>query len=162
VIGISRAYNSSSTYKWYWTTDFGGFVDQTVGGGGADTQSPSAPTASASAVSATQVNVSWTASTDNVGVNGYQILGNGSVMTQVGGSMSSYSDNTVTANAAYSYVVKAFDAAGNYSNSSNAAQVTTPGNTSTSQCPAPSSNAFTGCYYNNINLSGNPVLVRND
>jgi uncharacterized protein (TIGR03437 family) len=29
VIGISRAYNQSSTYKWYWTTDFGGFVDAT-------------------------------------------------------------------------------------------------------------------------------------
>lgn len=29
VIGISRAYNSASTYKWYWTTDFGGFVDAT-------------------------------------------------------------------------------------------------------------------------------------
>jgi uncharacterized protein YkwD len=24
VIGIGRAYNSSSTYGWYWTTDFGG------------------------------------------------------------------------------------------------------------------------------------------
>lgn len=30
VIGISRAYNQSSSYKWYWTTDFGGFVDATV------------------------------------------------------------------------------------------------------------------------------------
>lgn len=29
VIGISRANNQSSTYKWYWTTDFGGFVDAT-------------------------------------------------------------------------------------------------------------------------------------
>ncbi len=29
VIGISRAFNQSSTYKWYWTTDFGGFVDAT-------------------------------------------------------------------------------------------------------------------------------------
>ena len=26
-IGIGRAYNSSSTYDWYWTTDFGGFAD---------------------------------------------------------------------------------------------------------------------------------------
>jgi len=29
VIGISRFYNQSSMYKWYWTTDFGGFVDAT-------------------------------------------------------------------------------------------------------------------------------------
>lgn len=30
VIGISRAYGASSTYKWYWTTDFGAFVDATL------------------------------------------------------------------------------------------------------------------------------------
>ncbi|MFL5813824.1 MAG: CAP domain-containing protein [Bdellovibrionia bacterium] len=30
VIGIGRAQNSSSTYNWYWTTDFGGTVDTTV------------------------------------------------------------------------------------------------------------------------------------
>lgn len=39
VIGISRAYNASSTYKWYWTTDFGSFVDATLDGGGGTTQS---------------------------------------------------------------------------------------------------------------------------
>jgi uncharacterized protein YkwD len=31
VMGIGRAYNASSTYRWYWTTDFGGVVDQTLG-----------------------------------------------------------------------------------------------------------------------------------
>jgi uncharacterized protein YkwD len=30
VIGIGRAYNSASTYKWYWTTDFGAYVDRTI------------------------------------------------------------------------------------------------------------------------------------
>lgn len=30
VIGIGRKYNSSSTYGWYWTTDFGSVVDTTV------------------------------------------------------------------------------------------------------------------------------------
>ena len=30
VIGIGRAYDSASTYKWYWTTDFGGYVDRTI------------------------------------------------------------------------------------------------------------------------------------
>ncbi len=39
VIGISRVYNASSTYKWYWTTDFGSFVDATLDGGGGTTQS---------------------------------------------------------------------------------------------------------------------------
>lgn len=27
VIGIGRAYNAGSSYRWYWTTDFGGYVD---------------------------------------------------------------------------------------------------------------------------------------
>jgi uncharacterized protein YkwD len=30
VIGIGRAYNVLSTYKWYWTTDFGSIIDSTV------------------------------------------------------------------------------------------------------------------------------------
>ena len=30
VIGIGRAYSAGSTYKWYWTTDFGGYVDRTI------------------------------------------------------------------------------------------------------------------------------------
>ncbi len=38
VIGIARVYGANSTYKWYWTTNFGGFVDATIGGGGPTTQ----------------------------------------------------------------------------------------------------------------------------
>jgi uncharacterized protein (TIGR03437 family) len=38
VIGIARVYGGSSTYKWYWTTDFGGYVDATLDGGGPATQ----------------------------------------------------------------------------------------------------------------------------
>jgi uncharacterized protein YkwD len=30
VIGIGRAYSATSTYKWYWTTDFGGYADRTI------------------------------------------------------------------------------------------------------------------------------------
>jgi uncharacterized protein YkwD len=30
VIGIGRGYSATSTYKWYWTTDFGGYVDRTI------------------------------------------------------------------------------------------------------------------------------------
>jgi uncharacterized protein YkwD len=30
VIGIARAYDASSPYGWYWTTDFGGIVDETI------------------------------------------------------------------------------------------------------------------------------------
>jgi uncharacterized protein YkwD len=30
VIGISRSYSATATYGWYWTTDFGGYPDQSV------------------------------------------------------------------------------------------------------------------------------------
>src|SRR5215813_389935 len=39
VIGIARVYGANTTYKWYWTTDFGGYVDATIDGGGTPTQS---------------------------------------------------------------------------------------------------------------------------
>ena len=46
--------------------------------GTADTTPPSVPTVlTATAVSTTQINLSWTASTDNVGVSGYKIFRNG-------------------------------------------------------------------------------------
>jgi uncharacterized protein YkwD len=31
VIGIGRSYNANAAYRWYWTTDFGGYVDETYG-----------------------------------------------------------------------------------------------------------------------------------
>jgi uncharacterized protein YkwD len=45
VVGIGRAYNANSTYKWYWTTTFGGYVDEvmtqgTSGGGTPPTGTP--------------------------------------------------------------------------------------------------------------------------
>jgi len=39
VIGIARVYGDGSVYKWYWTCDFGGYVDATIDGGGQPTQS---------------------------------------------------------------------------------------------------------------------------
>lgn len=38
VLGISRAYSANTTYKWYWTTNFGGFVDTLLPVGGSVTQ----------------------------------------------------------------------------------------------------------------------------
>ncbi|MEM1557251.1 MAG: CAP domain-containing protein [Thermoproteota archaeon] len=47
-IGIGLAYSASSTYKWYWTTDFGGYDDSSSsggggGGGGGSSPSPNNP-----------------------------------------------------------------------------------------------------------------------
>jgi chitodextrinase len=128
-----------------------------------DTQPPTAPTiVSAVARSAKEVDLAWNASTDNVGVAGYEIFRNGTAMTSVSGSSLSYADQTVSAGSVYTYIVKAYDAAGNYSAASNSAEVSTASASDSGTCPGPAANAFTGCYYNNIDLSGNPVLSRTD
>ncbi len=90
-----------------------------------DTTAPSVPTnVSASSSVSTTVNVSWTASTDNVGVTQYKVFRNSS---QIGTSATtSYTDSTVSGSVAYSYKVSARDAASNESAQSAAANVTTP------------------------------------
>jgi fibronectin type 3 domain-containing protein len=98
----------------------------------ADTAPPSAPTAvAASAPSANQVHLSWTASTDNVGVQNYNLYrgANGATPTLLATTTTNatgYSDTTVTATTAYTYQVQALDAAGNLSQLSGVASVTTP------------------------------------
>ena len=89
-----------------------------------DTVAPTVPTGlTASAVSATQVNLTWTASTDNVGVTAYKVYRNG---VQVGTSaVNSFADTGLTSATTYSYTVAACDAAGNCSAQSSAATATT-------------------------------------
>ncbi|MCB8964975.1 MAG: fibronectin type III domain-containing protein [Bacteroidales bacterium] len=90
-----------------------------------DTQAPTAPAnLAASGVTSSSANLSWTASTDNVGVTGYRIYRNGSLLTTATGT--SYSVTGLSASTTYSFYVKAIDAAGNASSSSNTISVTTP------------------------------------
>jgi hypothetical protein len=97
------------------------------GGGSGDTQAPSVPqNVSAVANSATSVTVSWAASTDNVGVAGYNIDRNGVKVATVGASPTTWTDNGVHASTTYSYTVDAFDAVPNTSSFSAPAPVTTP------------------------------------
>lgn len=90
-----------------------------------DTTPPSVPAGlNAQAVNATQVNLSWTASTDNVGVTGYKIFRDG---VQVGTSATTSFQNTgLSGSTTYSYTVSANDPAGNNSAQSAPAVVTTP------------------------------------
>ena len=91
-----------------------------------DKTPPSIPTGlAANAVSSAQVDLSWTASTDDVAVTGYDIFRNG-VKIKTIGNVVSYSDTTVAPSTTYQYQVQAFDAAGNPSGLSSAAGVTTP------------------------------------
>ncbi|MDF2835657.1 MAG: polymerase, partial [Paenibacillus sp.] len=90
----------------------------------ADAQAPTAPTnLTAAAASGTQVNLSWTASTDNVGVTAYDVYRYGTLIASTTGA--SYSNSNLTASTAYSYAVKARDAAGNASAFSVTAGATT-------------------------------------
>jgi chitodextrinase len=92
-----------------------------------DTQAPSIPGGlTAVAASATQVNLTWQASTDNVGVVGYTIYRNGAILGTVSGATLAYSDTTAQPSTSYTYTVDAFDAVGNHSAQSSPASVTTP------------------------------------
>jgi chitodextrinase len=90
----------------------------------ADTTAPSAPTSlTASGTTQTTTNLSWTASTDNVGVTGYDVYQNSVFKATVSGT--TYTVTGLTASTAYSFYVIAKDAAGNASAASNTASVTT-------------------------------------
>jgi hypothetical protein len=89
-----------------------------------DTAAPSIPTGlTATAISSSQINLSWTASTDNVAVTGYQVLRGGIVIATV--ATTSYSNTGLTTGTNYVYTVKAVDAAGNASAESTSANATT-------------------------------------
>jgi len=115
--------NTTSNLTFY--VDKVELVNRTSGGGGtADTAAPSTPTGlTASAVSSSQNNLSWTASTDNVGVTGYKVFKGGAQIATT--TATSYSNTGLAASTAYSYVVSAYDAAGNVSAQSSAAGATT-------------------------------------
>ena len=91
-----------------------------------DTAPPSVPAGlTATAVSSTQVNLAWTAASDNVGVVGYTVYRNGSVL-QPPSPTTTFQDTTAQPSTSYTYTVDAFDAAGLHSTQSTPAQVTTP------------------------------------
>ena len=103
-----------------------------------DGAAPSVPTGLATtSVSETSIGLTWNASTDNVGVTGYEVRRNGTLVGSPAGT--TFADNTVAANQTYSYTVRARDAAGNFSADSTALVVT-----ATTPDPALFSDQFTG------------------
>jgi chitodextrinase len=120
-----------------------------------DTIPPTAPTnLVATVVSPAQINLSWTASTDNVGVTGYKVercQGAGcSNFAQISTSTATtFNDTGLTGSTSYSYRVRATDAAGNLSTYSAPATMATPAPTLT----APSNLAATAASSTQINLT---------
>ena len=89
-------------------------------------QPPTVPVnLTAVAVSSTQINLAWTASTDAGGVTSYNIYRDGGAIPVATPTSTTYSDTGRAASTAYSYTVSACDAAGNCSGQSSAASDTT-------------------------------------
>jgi chitodextrinase len=91
-----------------------------------DTTPPSAPAGlDAAAVSSSQINLTWSAATDNVGVTAYEIYRAGSTTPFTTTVVTSYSDTGLAPGTTYGYYVRARDAAGNRSPASNTDNATT-------------------------------------
>ncbi|MDD5109963.1 MAG: fibronectin type III domain-containing protein [Patescibacteria group bacterium] len=97
----------------------------TPGSGGSDTTSPTAPTGlTATLATPTQVNLAWTAATDNIVVTGYRVYRNGVTLLTV--TATTYADANLAALTSYAYIVAAVDAAGNISQLTPAEIIITP------------------------------------
>jgi hypothetical protein len=98
---------------------------ETAGIAPPDTEAPTAPSSlTASNPSSSTIDLSWTASTDNVGVSGYYIYySDGTLATTASGT--SVTVTGLDASTTYTFYATAYDAAGNESTASNMASETT-------------------------------------
>jgi len=111
-----------------------------------DTLAPATPMGlTATKVSANKISLRWTASTDNIGVAGYEVYRDGNLIDTVA-TNTIYYDTDLATNSLYTYTVLAYDAAGNCSNHSSIAIVTTPNSTG-------NGNGLKGAYYNNTDFT---------
>ena len=130
-----------------------------IGTPGPDTQPPTAPTGlTATAVSPSQINLAWTASTDNVAVTGYRVercqgAGCSNFVQVATPTATSFSDSGRAAATSYSYRVRAADAAGNLSGYSSVQSATTPAAPDTQPPTAPSGLTATAVSASQINLA---------
>ncbi|SEK40485.1 Por secretion system C-terminal sorting domain-containing protein [Aquimarina amphilecti] len=98
-----------------------------------DTQAPSTPSSlTASNTTSSSTDLSWNASTDNVAVTGYDVYRGDTVIATV--ASASYTASGLSSETAYSFRVKAKDAAGNESNFSNTVNITTDAGTPNTGC----------------------------
>ncbi|MFF3459363.1 carbohydrate binding domain-containing protein [Streptomyces sp. NPDC002730] len=99
-------------------------LDGPGGGGGGDTQAPTTPTnLRSTAKTSSSVSLAWNASSDNVGVTGYDVYQGPTRASTVTGTSATVSG--LAASTSYSFTVRARDAAGNLSAASTAVGVTT-------------------------------------
>jgi len=95
---------------------------------GAETTPPTAPTnLTATVVSGTQIDLSWSASSDNSGVRGYGIYRNGTLIGTTDQGSRVFSDTNLELATTYSYQVDAFDGSANHSSLSASQSATSAG-----------------------------------
>ncbi len=94
--------------------------------GGGDTEPPTAPlNLVTSNITGTSITLSWESSTDNVGVTGYQVFQGATIIDTTNDSGLISVVTGLTPSTTYTFTVKALDAAGNTSPSSNETTGTT-------------------------------------
>lgn len=120
-------------------------------GTGADTTAPTAPTLAASGTTQTSTNLSWSGATDNVGVTGYDVYRGTTLLGST--ASTTYAVSDLTASTAYSFTVKAKDAAGNSSVASNTVNVTTLAPASDTTAPTAATLSASGTTQTTTNLS---------
>ena len=121
-----------------------------TGSGNVDTISPTTSTLSASGTTTTNTNLSWTASSDNVGVIGYDVYQNGALISTV--NTTSLTITGLVPATTYNFYIKAKDAVGNVSSESNTVIVTTLAPIDTT-APTASILSASGTTTTNTNLS---------
>ena len=134
-----------------------------------DTTPPSQPgTLTANTVSAGEIDLSWGAASDNVGVTGYEVFrctgaacGTFTKVTQTGGGTTTYSDTGLSSATSYSYEVRALDAAGNSGPFSNTASATTSASNSSGLVAAYGFNEGTGTTVADVSGNGNGGTITN-
>ena len=122
-----------------------------------DSEAPSAPSSLvASNITTSSVDLSWGASTDNVGVTGYYVYQDGVQVSDVT-SGTSTTITSLSESTQYSFYVTAYDAAGNESSQSNTVTPTTLGSCVASTICETSFEGTNGCwtlfYYSGSTIS---------
>ncbi len=123
-IGVLQIGDTNNSGTWDVVFDDAAFGTGRLGVGG-DVTPPTAPANLAgSATSPFSVLLTWDASSDDIGVTGYDVMRDGAVIDQV--ASPGYVDSSVLAQQTYEYTVRARDASGNVSGLSTSVFVTTP------------------------------------
>ena len=128
---------------------------------GSDTQAPSAPSnVQASSITQTTATISWSASTDNVAVTGYDVYQGATSI----GTVTNTSANVtgLTANTSYTFSIRAKDAAGNESSAGSVTFTTESDTTTPVNYCASSGNRSSFEWIDNVELGGMTNSSGND